>query len=210
MLSFVIDDRSNHQNVDRSSGSSLISSSSRPQTPPIGQRTSSKTKVTSGSRRPDRQITHLVPKHSPLHASPNYPSPGHLKSPKRDREINVNNESHNQSTLTSLPIIGIDDYQDASNHLPTQIQMDKSPNIRISDTENGVEEMSDSSSSSSSSDSDSDNEASTTVLYKNNNSTNGHTNGLSNCSSNSKLPSVPTHILNEDLRLSESGSDSDD
>ena len=59
---------------------------SRSQTPPIGQRTSSKTRVASGSRKADRQITHLVPKHSPLHASPNYPSPGHHRSPKRDRE----------------------------------------------------------------------------------------------------------------------------
>lgn len=203
-----------NQNVDRSSGSSLINST-RPQTPPIGQRTSTKTKVASGSRRPDRQITHLVPKHSPLHASPNYPSPGHLKSPKRDREIPVNNEPHNQSTLASLPMIGIDDFQDvpnqSTNHQST-IHIEKSPNIRISDTENGVEEMSDSSSSSSSSDSDSENDAhSKTITYKNNNSsTNGHTNGLSNSSSNSKLLSMPTHLLNEDLQLSESGSDSDD
>lgn len=62
---------------------------SRPQTPPIGQRSSNKTRVTSGSRRPDRPITHLVPKHSPLHASPNYPSPAHYKSPKRDLHVNT-------------------------------------------------------------------------------------------------------------------------
>ncbi|GJQ81938.1 hypothetical protein Trydic_g20405 [Trypoxylus dichotomus] len=124
---------------------------SRSQTPPnVGQRTSSKTKVTSGSRRADRQITHLVPKHSPLHASPNYPSPGHHKSPKREREIHPidNHPSHN--TLASLPLIGMDD-------LPiTPMQsnpinngnglIDKSPTF-MSDLETGVEEMSDTSSS---------------------------------------------------------------
>ncbi|RZC42045.1 ell-associated factor Eaf [Asbolus verrucosus] len=71
---------------DRSGTTSNLSS--RSQTPPIGQRISHKTKVTSGSRRPDRPITHLVPKHSPLHASPSYPSPNHHKSPKRDMHIN--------------------------------------------------------------------------------------------------------------------------
>jgi ELL-associated factor len=71
---------------DRSGTTSNLSS--RSQTPPIGQRISHKTKVTSGSRRPDRPITHLVPKHSPLHASPSYPSPNHHKSPKRDTHIN--------------------------------------------------------------------------------------------------------------------------
>lgn len=106
-------------------------------------------------------------------------------------------------------MIGIDDFSDMPNHNhnASQVHIEKSPNFHISDHENGVEEMSDSSSSSSSSDSDSENEQSKTVVYKNNNSTNGHTNGLTN--SNTKLPSMPTHILNEDLCLSESGSDSD-
>lgn len=194
-----------------SSGSSSLINNTRPQTPPIGQRTSSKTKVTSGSKRgTDRQITHLVPKHSPLHASPNYPSPGHLKSPKRDKEINVINESHNPNSLASLPMIGIDDYSDVPNP-PAPILVEKSPNINIlSDVENGVEEMSDTSSSSSSSDSDSDVGNSTVIYNKKGSSstTNGHMNGSSN--SSTKLPSIQTtHILNEDLRLSESGSDSE-
>lgn len=203
-------DRNNQH--DRGSGSSLISNS-RPQTPPVGHRNSSKTKVTSGSRRgADRQITHLVPKHSPLHASPNpnYPSPGHPKSPKREKDVSASNEPHNQSTLASLPMIGIDDFSDMSANSSAQIHVEKSPNIHISDVENGVEEMSDSSSSSSSSDSDSDNDnLNNTVVYKNSSSTNGHMNGSPNNSANSKLPSMPAHILNEDLRLSESGSDSD-
>lgn len=80
-------DRSSSNN-DRGSSSSSV----RPQTPPpmLGQRMSSKTRVTSGGRRKDRQITHVVPKHSPLHASPNYPSPNHHKSPKRDLHVNNN------------------------------------------------------------------------------------------------------------------------
>lgn len=205
-------------NNDRSS-SSLPS---RSQTPPIGQRISHKTKVTSGSRRPDRPITHLVPKHSPLHASPSYPSPGHhnTKSPKRDLHNNVNNESHNQALAASLPIIGIDDYSDpvpppthhSTSHSSASIRnnhtTDKSPTFHISDNdENGVGEMSDSSSSSSESDSDSD--IDNTIVNKQIpiNKTNGHSNGMAQPPpSNAK---ISTHLLNEDLCLSESGSDSD-
>lgn len=70
---------------------------------------STKTRVTSGGRRKDRQITHLVPKHSPLHASPNYPSPGHHKSPKRDLHIN-NNElvliSKHKNACTYIFLLG--------------------------------------------------------------------------------------------------------
>ncbi|EFA05606.1 ell-associated factor Eaf [Tribolium castaneum] len=170
------------QATDRSGTTSM-----RSQTPPIGQRISHKTKVTSGSRRPDRPITHLVPKHSPLHASPSYPSP---KSHA--------NETH-QSTLASLPMIGIDDF-DAP---PPPSSTDKSPSMfPLSDHETaGVGEMSDSSSSSSDSDSDSDNPDLTAVnkLSK----TNGHSNGTS------AATKISTHLLNEDLCLSESGSDSD-
>lgn len=203
-----------HQDRLSDKGSSSLNIS-RSQTPPnVGQRTSSKTKVTSGARRADRQITHLVPKHSPLHASPNYPSPGHHKSPKREREVHSSVENHSlHNTLASLPMIGI---EEPSLIVPTnqnsQINnssngnlIDKSP-LYMSDVENAVEEMSDSSSSSSSSDSDSDND--NTIISKPANRTNGHTNGLSAPTQPSKL-SNPTHILKEDLCLSESDSDAD-
>ncbi|KAJ8928904.1 hypothetical protein NQ314_018475 [Rhamnusium bicolor] len=204
------------QGSDRS-GTTSLSLSSRSQTPPVvGHRVSHKTKVTSGSRRPDRPITHLVPKHSPLHASPSYPSPGHhIKSPKRELHNNVINESHSQSTLASLPMIGIDDFPDPTppppnvhhnshTSLPSHTHMtEKSPIFPISDNENGVGEISDSSSSSSDSDSDSDIE-NTTITNKNINLS--KSNGYSNGNSTSK---IAAHLLNEDLCLSESGSDSE-
>ncbi|XP_044260142.1 ell-associated factor Eaf [Tribolium madens] len=181
------------QATDRSG---TTTTSMRSQTPPIGQRISHKTKVTSGSRRPDRPITHLVPKHSPLHASPSYPSP---KSPKRDAHAN---ESH-QSTLASLPMIGIDDFDTPpQNSCPPPNSADKSPSMfPLSDPETGVGEISDSSSSSSDSESDSDDPDNTIVnkFPK----TNGHSNGTS------LATKINTHLLNEDLCLSESGSDSD-
>ncbi|KAF5291738.1 hypothetical protein FQA39_LY14226 [Lamprigera yunnana] len=173
-------------------------SANRSQTPPIAQRTSNKTRVTSGSRRPDRPITHLVPKHSPLHASPSYPSPGHYKSPKRDLHVNV--ESHNQSMLASLPIIGEDDFAAVPSinvqHVPTQ----KSPTFHTTDYENGeVSEMS--GTSSSSSDSDSEQEQVTKTTSK----SNGYSNGVQNSGSKASMPA--DHFLNEDLNLSDSGSD---
>lgn len=73
------------QNAEKSS-SSNNSSNNRPQTPPmVGQRNSSRTKVTSGARKAERTIVHLVPKHSPLHASPNYNNNSNMnnRSPKR-------------------------------------------------------------------------------------------------------------------------------
>lgn len=201
------------QGSDRS-GTTMSSISARSLTPPmVGHRVSTKTKVASGSRRPDRPITHLVPKHSPLHASPSYPSPGHyVKSPKRELHNNVNNESHNQSTLASLPMIGIDDFSDPTPPLPNMLThhsshpshnntTEKSPVIPVSDTENGVGEISDTSSSSSDSDSDSDAEDATA-----NNKNVSKSNGYSNSNSTTKMD---TRLLTEDLCLSESGSDSE-
>ncbi|KAJ8964984.1 hypothetical protein NQ317_005446 [Molorchus minor] len=205
------------QGNDRS-GTTSSNLSSRSQTPPVvGHRVSHKTKVTSGSRRPDRPLTHLVPKHSPLHASPSYPSPGHLnKSPKRDLHNNVNNEPHSQSTLASLPMIGIDDFSDPTptpsqtNHThhnshssqPSQNTTEKSPIFPASDNENGVGEITDTSSSSSDSDSDSDID-NTSIPNKNLtlNKSNGYRNG--------NTAKMAAHLLDEDLCLSESGSDSD-
>lgn len=110
------------------------SSNPRSQTPPICQRQSNKTKVTSGSRRTgaDRHMIHMVPRHSPLHASPNpgyaqglqvqnncaggnSTSPGGRRSPGRgnkggDRDTDM----HNSSSMASLPMIGMDDFSSAS------------------------------------------------------------------------------------------------
>ncbi|CAH0548782.1 unnamed protein product [Brassicogethes aeneus] len=196
------------QPSESKSSSSASSMGGRSQTPTLGQRISHKTKVTSGNRRADRQITQLIPKHSPLRASPNYNSPGHhVRSPKNDPSHLVTES--NPSTLASLPFINLDDFSDrpapsgnvATNH---NVQnMHKSPNFHISpehETNNGVEEMSDSSSSSSDSDSDSDNESPPqNKIIPNVVKTNGHTNGVP----------TATHLLKEDLCLSESGSDSD-
>ncbi|KAK5638933.1 hypothetical protein RI129_013228 [Pyrocoelia pectoralis] len=189
----------------QSSDKSNTFSANRPQTPPIAQRTSNKTRVTSGSRRPDRPITHLVPKHSPLHASPNYPSPGHYKSPKRD--VHVNTEPQNPSMSASLPIIGEDDFSSTltpSNN-PPQLPNHKSPIFPLTEYENGeVSEMS----CSSSSDSDSDCGRIEVVPKKvPPNKTNGYSNGVQNSSSSSKPSMSADHFLNEDLNLSDSGSD---
>ncbi|XP_049824582.1 ell-associated factor Eaf [Aethina tumida] len=202
-------------NIDRLSGQSNERNSSggnlaaRSQTPPIvGHRVSHKTKVTSGSRRPDRPITHLVPKHSPLHASPSYSSPGHhARSPKREAPPVTNNES-SQSALASLPLISLDDYSDPPppvQHNVNQNQHqnqtnEKSPLFPNSDNENGIGEITDSSSSSSDSDSDSDNDESSKSPSK----TNGHSNGLQTAAA--KINNV---LLKEDLCLSETGSESD-
>ncbi|KAJ8951129.1 hypothetical protein NQ318_021573 [Aromia moschata] len=186
------------QGNDRS-GTTSTNLSSRSQTPPgVGHRVSHKTKVTSGSRRPDRPLTHLVPKHSPLHASPSYPSPGHhTKSPKRDL--------HNSALTTSptprpLPL----NSHGATHHNSHAPQVshnttEKSPIFPVSDNENGVGRSPTSSSSSSDSDSDSDID-NTSVPSKN--LTLNKSNGYSNGNSTAKMA---THLLNEDLCLSETG-----
>ncbi|KAL3270545.1 hypothetical protein HHI36_021083 [Cryptolaemus montrouzieri] len=222
-------DRLSQGSNDRSSSSSLAS---RSLTPPVGHRVSNKTKVTSGSRRPDRPITNLVPKHSPLHASPSYPSPNHQnKSPKND--LRTTNHDTHPSAAASLPMIGMDDFTEprpltnnshhnnsshhpnsashhntsSSHHATVAPPPERPPTFHITPDEIG--EISDSSSSSSDGDSDSDNNNST-VIERNltsSNRTNGHSNGVQSAPSN--FNSVPSHLLNEDLCLSESGSDSD-
>lgn len=66
-------------------------------------RQSSKTKITTGSRK-NTPIS-FVPKHSPLQNSPSYPN----KSPLSAPAWNANNT---QQTLPSIPIIGLDDGND--------------------------------------------------------------------------------------------------
>lgn len=123
-----------------------------------------------------------------------------------------NFRTHAQSTLASLPMIGLDDFSDVppvpiSQPTTNQKSPEKSPPVRATEYENGaVEEMSDSSSSSS--DSDSDSEPDRSVLNKTMvNKTNGYSNGVQNSSSSSKLAMPTTHILTEDLCLSDSESD---
>ncbi|XP_050302129.1 ell-associated factor Eaf [Anthonomus grandis grandis] len=224
-------DRLQSSHTDRASGASGSTSlAQRAATPPVnnvvGHRVSNKTRVTSGSRRPDRPITQLLPKHSPLRASPGHPSPNagignHQRSPGRSSMYGSTNESHNPSTLASLPMIGMDDFADptppptsqpAVHHNsrlsapPPQPPVNNgkglSPLSDHSDNENGVGTMSDSSSSSSDSDSDSD--TNDNVKMKN-----GYGNVAPAAPPPSKVNGHDLATLDEDLCLSESGSDSD-
>lgn len=174
----VLQEKLQPSNSDRGN-SNLSHRSATPPVPNVGHRVSSKTRVTSGSRRPDRQITQLMPKHSPLRASPGHPSTNASSmnqiSPGRSRDFHANiNEVHNPSTLASLPVIGMDDFADPvvpsvmsqsqhhNNHFPalpvhnTNNGKINSPSFNHSDHENGVGTITDSSSSSSDSDSESD------------------------------------------------------
>ncbi|GLV38285.1 ELL-associated factor [Carabus blaptoides fortunei] len=179
--------------------------SARPQTPvdqtPITQRSSSKTKVTSGSRRNPTSVG-LIPKHSPLHASPSHhPSPSHGPPPKPSVE---RMENLGPSTLASLPMIGLDDISDPVPVLPV-----KTPPSHHSDEEQngGVGILSDSSSSSSSDSGSSDSESEPEAGQ--NNGTLRATNGKSPPAAAPAGISVPDRLLNEDLCLSESATDSD-
>ncbi|XP_053684937.1 ell-associated factor Eaf isoform X2 [Sabethes cyaneus] len=86
-------------------------------------RQSSKTKITTGSRK-NNPIS-FVPKHSPLQNSPSYNHPN--KSPLSAPAWNANNT---QQTLPSIPIIGLDDGNDfmavpSSSLPPAQAQMQR-------------------------------------------------------------------------------------
>ncbi|XP_066589078.1 ell-associated factor Eaf [Prorops nasuta] len=192
-------------------------SSNRPITPvetrksPTHGRTTSRTKVTSGRKREPTVQLHPKPQ-SPLRASPY-----HGKSPPN---LSTNNSlvqpSIAQSTLASLPMIGsdIDDFSIPlsipSVAMPTQSSApaQTSPAVIVTVTKpptTGIDEgaLSDSSSSSSSSDSsDSDSDTENVSVPM---ASNGHSNGAG------LSPSVlmPDNLLNDDLQLSESESDSD-
>lgn len=65
------------------------------------QRVSNKTRVSTGIRK--NTIGSFVPRHSPIQGSPSYP---HHRSPQQAPAWNANN---GQSTLPSIPLIGLDD-----------------------------------------------------------------------------------------------------
>ncbi|XP_073992259.1 ELL-associated factor isoform X2 [Rhodnius prolixus] len=160
-------------------------------------------------------------KHSPIHASPSYPT----RSPHMTTGISTMHKSPPQVHITassptpaanSLPIL--DEFNDNSsssfdisaalNHPEIKTSPDFS-NISLNDDEGPSEVgiLSDSSSSSSTDSNSSDSESDTNDKPSTNaKPVNGHVNGKSS----PLLPSMPSErLLNEDLQLSESGSDSD-
>ncbi|KAG7201075.1 hypothetical protein KM043_017618 [Ampulex compressa] len=191
-------------------------SATRPITPveakrsPTHRRATGRTKVTSGKKR--EPVVQLHPKqYSPLRVSPY-----HGKSPpSATTSISPVQLLTTPSTLASLPIIGSDndDFPVLSNSLPnihasapmrsmppagTEPAM---PRLGTMDSDQGA--LSDSSSSSSSSDSsDSDSEPENVPSLS---GANGHMNGTAV----SPMLLMPDHLLNDDLQLSESESDSE-
>ncbi|XP_055692154.1 ell-associated factor Eaf [Lutzomyia longipalpis] len=188
----------------------------------LTQRTSSKTKVSTGVRK--NAITGFVPKNSPHQGSPSYP---HHKSPQSAPAWNANN---GQSTLPSIPIIGLDDdLVPPVTNQPSQASQIASvgasmpivateavsdfgssststTNLATGSSGNSVAEpdllsSSDTSSDSESSGSDSDSDSTQSSRGQDNTPSNHMENGV-----------IPTHLisLSRDLCLSESNSDSDD
>ncbi|XP_017760811.1 PREDICTED: ell-associated factor Eaf isoform X2 [Eufriesea mexicana] len=191
-------------------------SSNRPITPvetkksPTHGRTTGRTKVTSGKKR--EPSIQLHPKqYSPLRVSPY-----HGKSPP-STSINSSpvQPSVAPSTLASLPMIGSDNDDcplTSSGSLPTINSSAPSRSSSITNNQSTVKlsvamdsdegALSDSTSSSSSSDSsDSDSDTENVPVLP---GTNGHLN--STASSPTRL--MPDNLLNDDLQLSESESDS--
>ncbi|XP_043472228.1 ell-associated factor Eaf [Leptopilina heterotoma] len=184
-------------------------SGARPITPvetknnPTDGRNNSRTKVSTGKKR--EPIVQLHPKtHSPFRASSNY----HGKSPSNNPVIsNSPAQPTSQSTLASLPMIGFDNDDFSIQPLapkppiipskPSQNNPIKPP-PEFSRIEGDLSVSSSSSSSSDSSDSESDIE---NILVP---PRNGQVNGLTS-------PSIfkSENMLNDDLQLSESESDSD-
>lgn len=202
------------------------------------QRTMSKTKVSTGIRKTPISANFINARHSPLQASPSYP---HHKSPQQTAPLwHANNV---QSTLPSIPIIGMDDDDDHNtimpepptqlppqqqhqqqqqqqilptapimlqnhhqhlqqpSHLLTTSSSSSMPSIlqperplNILDNDIGVLSSTDSSSDSESSGSGSDSDS-----PSNSPSKSAHSLGVNSA----------THLLSEDLCLSDSASDSD-
>ncbi|KAF7997581.1 hypothetical protein HCN44_006152 [Aphidius gifuensis] len=176
---------------------------------PTHGRTSSRTKVTSGKKREPTVQLHPAPKQQP---SPRRVSPYHGKSPP---SIMNNNSSPRQSTnlgtpsFASLPMIGgdFDDFLSTSaapttpSNIPTHTIINTSLNLPTQTTSTSkigdLSESSSNSSGSDSSDSDSEEEniSNPTII-------NERTNG------NIQSATLNNNLLNQDLQLSESESDS--
>ncbi|XP_015115916.1 ell-associated factor Eaf [Diachasma alloeum] len=194
--------------------SNSTNSSGRPHTPvetkrsPTHGRSTSRTKVSTGKKR--EPTVQLHPKTQ--QPSPKGISPYHGKSPPNVNSNSSPAQSMGPSTHPSLPMIGAD-FEDfpapAQPPKATSPPSKPSPNFDtgtttvISRDQVGVlSESSSSSSSSSSSDSDSDEETHRPMTA------NGHANGHTS-SPNPILMNMPDNLLNDDLQLSESESDSD-
>lgn len=198
-------------------GVSAGNSSNRPITPvetrrsPTHGRATGRTKVTSGKKR--EPSVQLHPKqYSPLRVSPY-----HGKSPPTTTtNSSPVQPSVAQSTLASLPMIGSDNDDcllTSSGSFPiisstassrsspaTNTQPTVKPSVTADSDDGALSDSTSSSSSSDSSDSDSDAENVPVIT-----GTNGHLN--STASSPTLL--MPDNLLNDDLQLSESESDSD-
>lgn len=148
-------------------------------------------------------LSGCVPRHSPLRASPSYPSPGHHRSPTGPSVASAQASQIRWSPpdqSTSLPMLGMDEGpspMDTSvpKESPSYDQEAVRPVGCLSDS------SSDSSSGSGSSDSETDEQPSSQASLP--------LNGHGNAHAPSPALSVPDHLLNDDLQLSESGSDSD-
>lgn len=197
-------------------GASMANSSNRPITPverkksPTHCRPTSKAKVMNRKKRDP-----VVQSHSKQN-SPVQISPYHGKSPPNSITDNVPVQSSTaQSTLASLPMISSDNddfpmsfpsYTAPHSTNPTRTSPTTNPRPPAQTTatadseEEAVSDSSSGSSSSDSSDSDSDAENVTVAM-----TANGHSNGTTS----SPTLFMPNNLLNEDLQLSESESDSD-
>lgn len=165
------------------------------------QRTSNKKKTSPKPQQLPTSLTGCIPKHSPLHASPSYPSRSPPRAPYRSPQ-NIP-----LPTASSLPVISVDEsgevFPGMTSRFTAQSEMTRpqhSPHLETRDEENtGALPMStDTSSDSFSSESDSE-EESKPIKYGN-----GHINGAT-----SPALTLQDNLLKEDLQLSESGSDSD-
>ncbi|PSN43936.1 hypothetical protein C0J52_03776 [Blattella germanica] len=200
-----------------------LSSSTRPLTPldsllnshskskqPSPQHQSSKKKPSPKPHLLTASASGCIPRHSPLHASPSYPS---SRSPPRGPSTQHKSPS---SQAASLPVLRLDEepdlgfgssYSSAHANAPRESpeymrSTEEDRAITTGDNEVGIlsESSSDSSDSESSdSESDLDNHPVNSTA-----TANGHLNGTA-----SPSLSMNDHLLNEDLQLSESGSDSD-
>ncbi|XP_011865262.1 PREDICTED: ell-associated factor Eaf [Vollenhovia emeryi] len=176
---------------------------------PTYGRANGRTKVISGKKRePSLQ---LHPKQSPQQTSP--------YDKRSPQTISINSSSpvqlsSGQSTLASLPMIGSDndDFAPSTSMMAgsSSMQSVASQSISMPNTKSSTLE-SDSSSSSSSSDSSSSDYETETVPTT---AVNGNSNGTTFSPTLFAIPcprphSMPDYLLNDDLQLSESESDSD-